>query len=72
MLTDDGQTYPGGHFEMYTNIKSLCCVIGTNSLVGQLYTSETNSQKKISNLWLIEPGVQGGGVKCRQKLQASS
>ena len=30
MVTDGNQTYRGDHFIMYRNIKSLCCVTGTN------------------------------------------
>lgn len=46
MLTDDGQTYPGGHFEMYTNIKSLCFIPRTNIVVQVNYTSKTNNNQQ--------------------------
>ena len=52
MLTDYNQTYPGDYFEMYKNTKSLCCVTGTNSVVGQFYF-KTNHRKR-SDLWLSE------------------
>ena len=30
MVTDYNETDPSDHFEMYRNIKFLCCVIGIN------------------------------------------
>ena len=30
MVTDDNQIYQRDHFEMHRNIKSLCCIPGTN------------------------------------------
>ena len=63
MVTDGNQTYHGDHFEiLYRNIKSLCCVPGTNAMLQVNHTSkkETNSQKKRSNLWLPEVGGERG------------
>lgn len=34
-------------FEMYRNIKSLCCLIETNSVVGQLYIKNKVIEKDI-------------------------
>ena len=42
------------YFEMCRNIQSLCCVIATNSIVGQLYFKKKSTEKEISNLWLQE------------------
>ena len=36
------------HFEIYRNIKSLCCIPGT---VSQLYFNNNNKKKKQENLW---------------------
>ena len=44
MVTDGNQTYRGDHFEMYRNIKLLCCVIGTNTLLQVNCISNTNTQ----------------------------
>ena len=49
MLKDCSQTYPLDHFEMYRNIKLLCCVTETNIVLQVNYTSKTskkNSQKR--------------------------
>ena len=42
----------GDHLEINENIKSLCCVKETNTVLHVNYTSKTNSQKKRSDLWL--------------------
>ena len=31
---DGDEIYPGDHFAVYRIIKSLCCVKGTNAIVG--------------------------------------
>ena len=49
-----GTTYHGDCFEMYRNIKSLCCVPGTNLVLLVNYTSKTNKQK---NGWSSEAPV---------------
>ena len=49
----------GDQFEMYRNIKSLCCVTGTNSVLGQLYLETNKLIKKGLDLWLSE--VEWGG-----------
>ena len=49
----------GNQFEMYRNIKPLCCVTGTNSVLGQLYSETKKLIKKRLDLWLSE--VEGGG-----------
>ena len=33
MVTDDNQTYHGGHFEMNRTMKSLCCIPGANRVL---------------------------------------
>ena len=66
MVTDDNQTNNGDHFEMYRNIESLCCVPETNRVLYISYTSKTNSQNKISDLWL--PEVGGGGKGHQMKV----
>lgn len=46
-MTDDNQTYCDDDFEVYTNIKSLCCVPKTNMVLQVNYMSKTtNLQKK--------------------------
>ena len=37
-------TYHGDHFEMYRNIKSLCCIPRTNLVLLVNYTSKTNKR----------------------------
>ena len=45
------------YFEMCRNIQSLCCVIATNSIVGQLYFKK-NPQKKRYQIWgYKKPGM---------------
>ena len=47
MMTDDNQTYYDDDFEVYRNIKSLCCVPKTNMVLQVNYMSKTtNLQKK--------------------------
>ena len=46
MMTDDNQTYCDDDFEVYRNIKSLCCVPVTNIALQINCISKTNSQKK--------------------------
>ena len=49
----------GVHFEMYRNIESLCCVSGTNSVVGQLYFTKKQmkqTHRKRLDQWLPEVG----------------
>ena len=50
MVTDGKQTYHDDHFEVYKNIESLCCALGTN--VGKLCfkNKQTNLEKKRSGL----------------------
>lgn len=33
MKTDVNQAYCGGHFAIYTNIQSLCCMAETNKML---------------------------------------
>ena len=56
MVTYCNQAYRSDHFEMCRNIKSACCVTGTNIVLEVSYTSKTNSQKKRSDLQLPEAG----------------
>ena len=57
---------------MYRNIKSLCCAPRIDSVVGQLYTSKANSQKKEIRFVEVGPGEEGElGEDC-QKVQTSS
>ena len=44
MVTYCNYTYHGDHFEIYRNIKSLCCTTGTNIVLWFNYTSKTNKQ----------------------------
>ena len=46
MVTDHNQTYHSDNFEIYRNIKTLCCVTGTNSVVGQLYFKNKQTHRK--------------------------
>ena len=41
-MTDGNQTSWDDHFEMYRNIKSLCCVTGANILLQVNYTLKTD------------------------------
>ena len=43
MVTDGNYTYHWDHFEIYKNIESLCCKLGT---VQVNYTSKTNKEKQ--------------------------
>ena len=45
----------GDHLEMYGSTKSLFCVKGNNSIVGQLYFKNKFIEKR-SDLWLPEVG----------------
>ena len=45
-MTSGKQTYRSEHFEMYRNIKSLCCVTGTNRVVGQFYFKNKQTHRK--------------------------
>ena len=49
MVTDNDWSHHGDHLEMYRNIKSLCCVTGTNIVltVGKLYFK--NKQKQTNS-----------------------
>lgn len=55
------QTCPGGHFEMYGS-KSLCCILGTNKVVGQSHF-ETNkhTNKLIEKAIRVMVTRDGGG-----------
>ena len=55
------RNHSGYHFEMYRNIKSLCCARRTDSVVGQLYTSKANSQEKEIKFVVTRGGAWGGG-----------
>ena len=52
--------FQGTHFEMYRNIKSLCCVPETNTQQFVNYTSKT-TKKKRSDLWSPEVGSMRRG-----------
>lgn len=45
-MTDDNQTYCGDDFEVYQNIKSLCCIPKTNMVQVNYMSKTTNLQKK--------------------------
>ena len=44
MVTDDNQRYHVDNFEMYRNIKNLCCIPGTTTVLWVNRTSKTNKQ----------------------------
>ena len=48
--------YYGDHFEMYRNIESLCCIIGVNSFVGQLYLINKLTENEVRLLELVMGG----------------
>ena len=51
---------------MYRNTKSLCCILGTNSVVDQLCFKNKQTQRRRSDLWLSERGwdcAAGEGVR---------
>ena len=59
--------------EMYRNIKSLCCVTGSNIVLWVSYTSKRNKQRKRVDVWLSE--AEGGDVALDEgsrKIQTSS
>ena len=64
MVTYHDYIYCGDNFEIQRNIKSIYCVTGTNSVVGQLYLKNYKiNREKRSDMWL--PGVGaflGGGT----------
>ena len=70
MVIGGNQTYHGGHFVMYRNIKSLCCIPGTTIVLQDTYTSKTNKQtnkqthRKRDQIY----GYQRCGVGCRGNL----
>ena len=49
-MTVDNQTYCGDDFEVYRNIKSLCCVPKTNMVQVNYMSKTTNLQKKNEKL----------------------
>ena len=54
--------FQGTHFEMYRNIKSLCCVPETNTQQFVNYTSKTTKKRDPicgHQRW----GVWGGGIR---------
>ena len=57
---------------MYRNIESLCCVTGTNSILGQLHSKNIN--KLIGkDMWPVVTGVGGLELdKENQEVQTSS
>ena len=57
--------YNSDDFETYRNIKFLRHEPGNNSVVGKLYFKKKKKkliQKKRSDLWLQEVGVDGEGI----------
>ena len=61
MVTDGYQTCSGDHFEMYRNIKSLCCTPGiTNSVVAQLHF-KTNNGLNLKEKEFRSVAVRGRG-----------
>ena len=61
--------YNSDDFETYRNIKFLRHEPGNNSVVGQLYFQKKKKkliQKKRSDLWLQEVGVDGEGIGWRE------
>ena len=67
LYDDMVMTYGGDNFEMYSNIRSLCCITGTIVVLQIKNTSKTktnkkkNSQEKRSDMWLPEAVVGGTG-----------
>ena len=62
MMTDGYQTYCRS-FEMYRNIKSLCCTPEPNTVLYRYVnyiSKQMNSQKNRSGLQLSEEGCVGG------------
>ena len=72
MVTQHKQTYHADHFEMYKNIKSLCCITKNNTVLQVTYTSkQMNLQKKRSGPWLSEVGAGGKWDEDSQKVETS-
>ena len=59
MVTDGSQTYPGGHFAMYTNVESVCRTLETNIILYVNYTSK-RKKKKEQSLGYLSLGSESG------------
>ena len=55
-MTDGNQTYRDDHCDMYRNIKSLCRVPETNSVLGQLYFKTNKFTEKEMRFVVIRRG----------------
>ena len=57
----------GDHLEVYRNIKSLCCVTGSNTVLWVSYTSKRNKYRERVDVWLSE--AEGGDVALDVKVK---
>ena len=57
----------GDHLEVYRNIKSLCCVTGSNIVLWVSYTSKRNKYRERVDVWLSE--AEGGDVALDVKVK---
>ena len=55
MVTYHNQTYCGDHFEMYRNIKSLCCVTRTKIVLQINYTLKANKRIHRKEIKFVAP-----------------
>ena len=51
--TDDNQTYCGGHFIMYRNTESLCCIPRSDNVVGQFKKYVDTARKWIKMVMTV-------------------
>ena len=57
----------GDHLEVYRNIKSLCCVTGSNIALWVSYTLKRNKYREGVDVWLSD--AEGGDVALDVKVK---
>ena len=74
LVTEVTRTYHGDHFEIYRDKEPLCCITGTNRVVGQLYfkNKQTKLIEKEIGIVIIRGGGGGGLDEVGQKVQTTS
>ena len=70
-MSDGNQTYRDDHCDMHRNIKSLCSIPETNSVLGQLYFKTNKFTEKEMRFVIIRGGDGGGEIGRRQSKTSS-